>query len=442
MSNEDIRHVWHPFTQMAEYARLPRLSIERGEGNWLIGTDGRRYLDASASIWTNTFGHTDPDLKAALMGQLDKLAHSTSLGLGNPATQRLAAHLAKLAPGSLSRVFFSDNGSGAVEVALKLSFQYWQLAGQPQKQRVLAMQGAYHGDTFGTMSVGGSDGFHGRFQPWLFPVDRFPAPVHEAAGGRVIRSNMEASLAAIKAHLQAHATTTACLILEPWVQGAAGMRLQPRGFVTKVAELCHQYGVHLILDEVFVGFGRMGTMLCCAEEGVQPDFLCLAKGLAAGWLPLAATMTTDAIYERFLGEVDSGHAFYHGHTFTGNPLACAVAEKNLQKLEGLLEAGTLQATVETFTSLVAERILGHRCFPVVRQMGLCAALELPGGFAVNDRLGMQVAIAARALGIVIRPLADTLLVVPPLSILPHEQAFLFEGLIQAAEQVLKNPRLS
>ncbi|MBC2593631.1 adenosylmethionine--8-amino-7-oxononanoate transaminase [Ruficoccus amylovorans] len=428
-------HAWHPFTQMSEHRAHPRLFIERGEGCWLYDTEGNRYLDGNASIWTNVHGHNDPDLNAALVGQLERIAHSTTLGLAHPTGTRLSEKLASIAPEGLQRVFYSDNGSNAVEIALKLSFQYWQLAGQPEKTGVIALNGAYHGDTFGTMSVGDSGGFHGRFSPWCFPADRVPAPVCDEAGGIVHASDMSASLARLDELLAEKAATTACLIMEPWVQGSAGMRLQPRGFLKEVAARCRRAGVHLILDEVFVGFGRVGPMLVCREEGVEPDFLCLAKGLTAGYLPLAATLTTEAVFEAFLGRFEEYKAFYHGHTFTGNPLGAAVAHKSIEKIEARMADGRHAETLAAFEAAVLNYGLGSGLFPVVRQRGLLAALELPAR-PVAERTGLKVALEARKHGLIARALGDTLLVVPPLVISSDEIEFLFQQLTRATQIVL------
>ncbi len=433
----DVRHHWHPFTPMREYRRLARLTIERGDGCWLIDTAGRRYLDGTASIWTSTLGHADPDLDAALISQLRRVAHSTALGLGNPTTQTLAEKLAAIAPDGLSRVFFSDNGSNAVEIAVKQSLQFWQLVGQPQRRRIVAMAQAYHGDTFGTMALGDCGAFHARFSPWFFPVDRFPAPVHDEAGGIVTASDTAPSLAALDAYLAEHGPETAALVLEPSIQGAAGMKLQPPGFARAVGDRCRAAGVHLILDEVFVGFGRTGSLLVCTDpkEAVTPDFLCLAKGLTGGYLPLAATLTNDVVFEAFLGEVDEWRTFYHGHTFTGNPLACAVALKNIEKVESLIACGQLATTVASFSRHIREHCLDHPRLTAVRQRGLAACLPLRGYFPVNDRLGMAVAVAARDHGVILRPLGDSLLVVPPLTINEAELGYLFAGLVAALDSV-------
>ena len=405
----DRCHVWHPFSQMREYVSLPPLVIASGRGGWLTDTEGRTYLDGNASIWTNVHGHNDPDLNAALIDQLGRVAHATLLGLAHAPGADLAAELVSLAPCGLEHVFYTDNGSGAVEVALKQSFQFWQLAGRPEKRGVIGMAGGYHGDTFGTMAVGDSGFFHDRFRPWCFGADHFPAPAADDA---------TASLAALAALLQAKASETACLIVEPSVQGAAGMRLQPPGFIRAVAELCQAHGVHLIMDEVFVGFGRLGPMLVCTQEGVTPDFLCLAKGLTGGYLPLAATLVRGEIYDAFLGTYESRRAFFHGHTFTGNPLAAAVALANIRKLRPLIESGVIAARAEVFGRLLTEAFAGHPHVSGLRQRGLTAALDLApaggGAYPVALRAGLQVCLRARDHGLLLRPLGDSLLLVPPL----------------------------
>ncbi|HEX3730961.1 MAG TPA: adenosylmethionine--8-amino-7-oxononanoate transaminase [Opitutaceae bacterium] len=429
----DRRHVWHPFTQMREYGETPPLAIASGRGGWLTDTEGRRYLDGNASIWTNVHGHNDPDLNAALRGQLDRLAHSTMLGLTHAPGAELAAELAALAPAGLDRVFFSDNGAGSVEVALKLSFQYWQLAGRPEKRGVIGLAGGYHGDTFGAMAAGDSGFFHDRFRPWCFPSRHFAAPECREANGRTRSASMDGSLAELRTLLAAEATRTACLILEPSVQGAAGMRLQPAGFVPAVAELCRQHEVHLILDEVFVGFGRLGPMLIAAEERVQPDFLCLAKGLTAGYLPLAATLARGEIFEAFLGSPESGRAFYHGHTFTGNPLAAAVALENIRKLRPLIAAGTLRRRIGAFGAALEAAFAGRRGVTELRQRGFAAAVDLEPGLA------KPACLRARAHGLLLRPLGDSLLFVPPLCLADDELGELAARAARALDDVLSRP---
>lgn len=446
----DRRHVWHPFTQMQEYLRVPPLAIASGAGGWLTDTEGRTYLDGNASIWTNVHGHNDPDLNAALVAQLGRVAHSTMLGLTHAPGAELAAELAGIAPGGLGRVFFSDNGSGAVEVALKLSFQYWQLCARPEKRGVIGLQGGYHGDTFGAMAAGDSGFFHDRFRPWCFPARHFPAPSCREWGGCVHEADSTVSLRALNALLAAESERTACVILEPSVQGAAGMRLQPPGFVREVAALCRAYDVHLILDEVFVAFGRVGPMLVSADEGVVPDFLCLAKGLTGGYLPLAATLARDAIFERFLGSYESRNAFFHGHTFTGNPLAAAVALTNIHKLRPLVASGTLAQRAAHFGRLLGEMFSGHPHVREIRQRGLTAALDLApsracdAAFPPGARTGLQVCLRARAHGLLLRPLGDTLLLVPPLCLTEDELSELVQRTARAIADVLlpPAPRLS
>jgi len=428
----DRRHVWHPFTQMREYASLPPVVIASGRGGWLTDTEGRTYLDGNASIWTNVHGHNDPELNAALIDQLGRVAHATLLGLAHQPGADLAAELVNLAPRGLGHVFFTDNGSGAVEVALKQSFQFWQLAGRPEKRGVIGMTGAYHGDTFGTMAVGDSGFFHDRFRPWCFATDHFPAPSEDDA---------TESLAALAALLETKADETACLILEPSVQGAAGMRLQPSGFVRAVADLCRTHGVHLILDEVFVAFGRLGPMLVCADEGVTPDFLCLAKGLTGGYLPLAATLVRDEIYDAFLGSYESRRAFFHGHTFTGNPLAAAVALANIRKLRPLIESGELARRASVFAGLIDAAFAGHPHVRAVRRRGFTAALDLApadghADYPVSLRAGLQVCLRAREHGLLLRPLGDTLLLVPPLCLDDAEISQLVERTRRSIDDVL------
>jgi adenosylmethionine---8-amino-7-oxononanoate aminotransferase len=425
-------HVWHPFTQMQEYASLPPVIIAAGRGGWLTDTAGRTYLDGNASIWTNVHGHNDPYLNAALIDQLGRVAHATLLGLAHQPGADLAAELVSLAPRGLEHVFFTDNGSGAVEVALKQSFQFWQLTGFPEKRGVIGMAGAYHGDTFGTMAVGDSGFFHDRFRSWCFATDHFPAPRENDAG---------ASLAALETLLVAKGRTTACLILEPSVQGAAGMRLQPAGFVRAVAALCREHNVHLILDEVFVAFGRLGPMLVCADEGVTPDFLCLAKGLTGGYLPLAATLVRGEIYEAFLGSYESGRAFFHGHTFTGNPLAAAVALANIRKLRPLIDSGVLARSAAEFARLLDAEFAAHPHVRAMRRRGFAAALDLApeGGrtaYPAALRAGLQVCLRARQHGLLLRPLGDSLLLVPPLCLDETELAQLVSRTRRAMDDVL------
>lgn len=429
---------------MKEYQANPRLHLVRGEGSWLIDSEGRRYLDGNASVWTNVHGHNDPDLNAALEKQLHQLAHVTLLGLNHPVATELAEELAGLTNGLLPRCFFTDNGSNAVEVALKLSFQFWQLTGRPEKRGVISMSGAYHGDTFGTMSVGDNRTFHKRFSPWLFPSQMFEAPRHEECAGKIKFSDATQSLQALENILKSQASQTASLILEPRVQGAAGMHQQPAGFIKAVAQLCQQYDVHLILDEVFTGFGRLGSLTACTEEGVAPDFLCLAKGLAAGYLPLAATLTSEKIYEAFQGEFSEGRTFFHGHTFSGNPLGCAVALASLKKLRPMISSGQIAERAQQLGDEIQKNFSDHPNIASYRQYGLTGAVDFKPAdtsaksWTVDMRVGYQIALAARRHGLVIRPLGDSILFVPPISIQSSEVTHLVQAVRRAMDDVIPN----
>jgi adenosylmethionine-8-amino-7-oxononanoate aminotransferase len=410
-------------------------------------------LDGNASVWTNVHGHNDPDLNEAIRRQLENVAHSTMLGLTHPAGAELAAELSALAPAGLDRVFFSDNGAGAVEVALKLSFQYWQMTGRPEKRGVIGLAGGYHGDTFGAMAAGDSGFFHDRFRSWCFPAAHFSAPHCREWNGQVRSSDSAASLRELRELLAAQADRTACLIIEPSVQGAAGMRLQPPGFLHAVAELCHAHHVHLILDEVFVAFGRLGSMLACTGEGVFPDFLCLAKGLTGGYLPMSATLAREEIFEAFLGSHDSRRAFFHGHTFTGNPLAAAVALENIRKLRPLIAGGELRRRMECFGRLIDEAFSRHPAVSEIRQRGFAAALDL----AVEDfpkegpsslrfaaantqtrRAGLRVCLRGRDHGLLLRPLGNSLLLVPPLCLTDGELGELVSRTKRAIDDIFYN----
>jgi adenosylmethionine-8-amino-7-oxononanoate aminotransferase len=440
---DDLRHNWHPFTQTREYTSNPRLHIVRGKGCWLYDAAGRRYLDGNASVWTNVHGHADPALDNALRAQLARLAHATYLGLNHETGTALARRLAELTGNKLPRVFYSDNGSGAVEIALKLSLQYWQLSGQPQRTGIIALRDAYHGDTFGTMSVGDSGTFHERFRHWFFPVGRIPRPRHEEVNGRILATdNGIPSINALDALLKRKADTTACLILEPGIQGSAGMCQHPPGFLRAIAQRCRRHKIHLILDEVFTGFGRLGTMLASRTENITPDFLCLAKGLTAGYLPLAATLTSERIHKKFSGNASQHRTFYHGHTYTGNPLASAVALKNIEKLDALLASGKLARTIATFGGCFERTFApAHPHIAAVRQRGMTAAIELRPrsprtAWPADLRAGYRVCMEARRRGLILRPLGDALLLVPPLVISRREIQFLMRTTLEAIDTVL------
>jgi adenosylmethionine---8-amino-7-oxononanoate aminotransferase len=396
----DHDHVWHPFTQQQGWSEEEPLTIERAAGSHVIDLNGRRYIDGTSSLWCNVHGHRHPAIDAAVRRQLDRVAHTTMLGLSHPGSAELAARLVAIAPPGLSRVFYSDSGSTAAEVALKMAFQYQAQRGGEHARRTsfVKLNGAYHGDTIGSVSVGGIDLFHGAYGPLLFET-------HAVEPG---------DAADLERVLSAHGNEVAAVIVEPLVQGAAGILVQPRGYLRAVRELCDAHGVLLICDEVATGFGRTGTMFACEQEDVAPDFLCLAKGITGGYLPLAATLTTEAVYEGFLGAPEEQRTFFHGHTYTGNPLACAAALANLDVFERERTIERLQPKI----ALLAERLEEIEAMPEVaevRRCGFMTGIDL-GAHDPALRMGHRVTLEARERGAIVRPLGDTVVVMPPLSI--------------------------
>ncbi|MFN8161532.1 MAG: adenosylmethionine--8-amino-7-oxononanoate transaminase [Solirubrobacterales bacterium] len=403
-ARQDHRHLWHPFTQQQGWVEEEPLVIERAHGSALIASDGRRYIDGVSSLWCNVHGHRHPRIDEALREQLDRVAHTTMLGLSHPGAAELAARLAGIAPPGLSRTFFSESGSTATEIALKIAFQYHSQRGGQHARRTsfLHLREAYHGDTIGSVSVGGIDLFHSTYRPLLFRS-------HAVEPG---------DLGAMEQTLERHGEEIAAVILEPLVQGAAGILVHPDGYLRGVRELCDRHGALLICDEVATGFGRTGTMFACEQEGVSPDLLCLAKGLTGGYLPLAATMTTEQVYEGFLGAHEEFRTFFHGHTYTGNPLACAAALANLDVFE---RERTLES-LEPKIRLLWETLGEVAALPEVREVrgrGLMAGIDL-GTHDPSLHLGHRVTLEARERGAVIRPLGDVVVLMPPLAIDPGE----------------------
>jgi len=413
--------VWHAFTQMAEYEPL---IFERAEGCVLVDIDGRQYIDGVSSLWCNIHGHRHPRIDAAIRAQLDRVAHVTSLGASNPTTIKLARRLVDLAPPGLEHVFFSDDGATAVEVALKMAFQYWRQRRQPRPEKTcyLALGEAYHGDTLGSVSVGGVERFHAMFRPLLFEVLRVPAPDPYRTPPDVTPENLLAHyLGEVERVLAEHHTRIAALVIEPLVQAAAGMIVHPRGYLRGIRDLTRKYDVLLIADEVAVGFGRTGKMFACEHEGVTPDLLCLAKGLTGGYLPLAATLATDEIWQAFLGAYAESKTFFHGHTYGGNPLGAAAALACLDVFEEEQTLENLPAKIARLAEHL-ERIgrlphVGH-----VRQCGLMVGIELVRNVATKEpypwaeQRGMRVCAHARRDGVWLRPLGNVIVLMPPLAV--------------------------
>lgn len=416
----DHHHVWHAFTQMQEYEPL---LIERGEGCWLVDTAGNRYLDGSASMWCNVHGHRHPRLDAALAAQTAKVAHTTNLGLSNPTTIEFARRLVEIASPGLEKVFFSADGSSAIEAALKMAFQYWLQADPPQPSRTkfIAIGEAYHGDTLGAIGVGGVDRFTAMFAPLTFEAIRLPSPGGPCPHTGRPAPSLDESLAALEGILDAHRGTVAALIMEPLVQMAAGIYVHPTGFLRGVRELTARHDVLLILDEVATGFGRTGTMFACEQEGVSPDLLCLAKGLSAGYLPMAATLATARVWNAFLGTHAERKTFFHGHTYGGNPLAAAVGIASLDIFRDERVLDSLPAKVARLREHAA-RLAQLDHVGAVRQCGLVAGLDLVADKAAGtpypwqEKRGTLACLAARKHGALLRQLGDTVVLMPPLSI--------------------------
>ena len=430
----DHEHLWHPFTQQEQWTKEPPLIITSASGSYLRDIEGKRYLDGVSSLWTNVHGHRHPYLNQAIQTQLKKVAHCTLLGLTHPPAIKLAHRLANLAPWGLKRVFYSDNGSTAVEVALKMAFQYHQQTGAKHRTRFACLQDAYHGDTLGAVSVGGIDLFHRIYRPLLFDALTLPAP--RTPGGQEEERCLDQALKM----LGEEGDSIAALVFEPLVQGAAGMKMHSKQYLQLLLHRARELGILLVADEVAVGMGRTGTMFAMSQINVAPDFLCLAKGLAAGYLPLAATLATEEVYEAFLGAPDSAKQLFHGHTFSGNPLACAAALASLDLFdeEGGLEG--VQRSSEHLAYLLNSLIRHEPCVAAIRQRGFLVGIDLrtAEGKAFDPALqmGHRVSMAARNHGAIIRPLQDTLVLNPPLSITHDELTSLVRAVQRAIQTTM------
>ena len=419
----DRKYLWHPFTQMQEWAQETPLIIERGKGSALFDTEGRVYLDGTSSIWVNLHGHRRLELDRAIKQQLGKVAHSTLLGLSNPPAIRLARELVRIAPKGLSRVFYSDNGSTAVEVALKMAVQYWQQR-RPNagpKKTFLHLKLAYHGDTVGAVSVGNIELFHSRFKPLLFPTIAAEPPYCYRCPLKLTYPSCDmACIDPVERMLKTRHRELAGFIVEPLVQAAAGMIVQPPGYLKRIRKLCTQYDVLLIADEVATGFGRTGKMFACQHEGVTPDLMAVSKGLTGGYMPLAATLTTEEIYRAFLGKYEEFKTFFHGHSYTGNPLGCAVALANLEIFRKEKTLAGLRPKIAALARwLPPLKQLDH--VGEIRQRGLMVGIELVRNratktpYPVGERIGHRVAREARTRGLLMRPIGNVIVLMPPLS---------------------------
>ena len=434
----DRRHVWHPFTNMSAWLADDPLVIDRAEGCWLYDTAGRRYLDANASLWVNVHGHGRAELDQALRDQIDKVAHTTFLGLTNPPAAELAARLVALAPAGLERVFFSESGASAVEVALKMAYAHHLFRGEGHRSLFVSMDGAYHGDTVGSVSVGRIDVFHGTYRPLLFPTTGFAQPYcYRCPLGLRYPSCDLACADTLSDVLARDGDRVAAVVVEPLVQGASGIITAPDGHLRRVSDIARRHGVLLIADEVATGFGRTGTLFGCEAEGVTPDLMAVGKGLTGGYLPMSATLASAEIFESFRSREQT---FFHGHSYSGNPLAAAVANANLDLFE---QAGTLAHARDLATGLATElarlSLLPH--VGEIRQRGLMCGIELVADRATGqpypaaETMGARVCRAARDRGVVIRPLGDTIVVMPALAMTLEEAGFLVGVLHECIEKV-------
>jgi adenosylmethionine---8-amino-7-oxononanoate aminotransferase len=437
----DKKLLWHPFTQMRGWTAEDPLVIEKGEGSWLIDADGKRFLDGVSSLWCNVHGHRHPTIDRAVREQLEKIAHSTLLGLAGEASILFAEKLAPRLPKGLTRLFYSDNGATAAEIALKMAFSHQRNLGRADRTKFITFDGAYHGDTIGAVSLGGVDLFHEAYRPLLFKNEKLPYPfcfncpfgLHkETCGTECFERTAEAVAGA--------ADRCAGIVIEPLIQGASGMRVAPNGFLKLLRELCDRHGLLLIVDEVATGFGRTGTMFACEREGVMPDLMAMAKGISGGYLPLAATAATKTIYESFLGGFEEFKTFFHGHTYTGNALACAAGIGCLQVFEDENVLERIGKTIPLYQAGLDEaRSMPH--VADVRYSGFMAGIEImkdpsrreawPTALRMGHRIGMH----ARAMGVIIRPLGDVVVLNPPLCIAEEEIRLLVRTALESIREV-------
>ncbi len=441
LESADRDFIWHPFTQMKEWIQETPVIIEEGWDCFLRDINGRWYLDGVSSLWVNIHGHRKREIDEAIQRQLGRISHSTLLGLGNTPSIELAEKLVDILPRGLNRIFYSDNGSTSVEIALKMAFQYWIHRGIKGKDTFLCLNNAYHGDTVGAVSVGGIDVFHEAFGPLLFKTFKAPSPYcYRCELGLEYPGCGLGCLERLSEILKEHAPEIAAVILEPMVQGAGGMIVFPPGYLKGVRELARQHDVLFIADEVAVGFGRTGRMFACEHEGVTPDFLCLSKGITGGYLPLAATVTTGEVFSAFLGEYGELKTFFHGHSYTGNPLACAAAIASLE----LFEKDNILDGVRKKERILMSRLeemKGLRCVGDTRGIGLVGAVELikdretKAPYPFSDRIGYRVCLAARQKGLLVRPLGDIIVIMPPLSISTENLKRMLEILKESIAEV-------
>jgi len=424
LENDDRQYIWHPFTQMQDYEAEVPLVIERGKGAYLYDVRGKRYLDGVSSLWVTVHGHRKRALDSAVRQQLNMVAHSTLLGISNVPAIKLAKMLVERAPKGLTKLFYSDNGSTAVEIGLKMAFQFWQQhrSGKHKgRTRFICFENAYHGDTIGSVGVGGIDLFHQLYRPLLMDAIRVPAPYCYRCPLELEKDSCNmACVEPVEETMKKRSDEVAALVIEPLVFAAGGIIVQPEGYLKRIRDLCTRYGILMIADEVAVGIGRTGAMFACEHERIAPDILAVAKGLSGGYLPVAATLTTDQIYEGFLGKYEEFRTLFHGHTYTGNPLACAAAVANLE----IFDSERTVKKVQTKAELLRELLQPLWDLPHVgdiRQTGMMVGIELVKNkttkepYEPTDKIGIKVITEARRRGMIIRPLGSVIVLMPHLT---------------------------
>ncbi|HPN88334.1 MAG TPA: adenosylmethionine--8-amino-7-oxononanoate transaminase [Candidatus Omnitrophota bacterium] len=441
--DDDKKYVWHPFTQMKDWTNGQPLIIDKAEGSFLIDSDGNSYLDGVSSLWVNVHGHNHPRMNRGIIEQLNKLDHSTLLGLANSPSIELAKKLVKIAPKGLEKVFYSDNGSTSVEIAIKMAYQYWQNIGCTKKRKLVHLANSYHGDTLGSVSVGGIDLFHKVYRDLIIETVKVNFPdCYRAPKGKKYPDYAFECLDKFETILKREYQDIAAFIVEPIVQGAAGMIIWPKGILKRIETLCRKYDIIFIVDEVATGFGRTGKMFACEHEKVHPDILCLAKGLTGGVLPLAATLTTKKIFDGFIFDYETQKTFFHGHTFTGNPICCAAALANLEIFGKEKTLKSLHPKIK-FLQKELQKFYDIKCVGDVRQKGFMVGIELvknrstKEAFDWKEKAGIKVCEKARERGVILRPLGNVIVLMPPLSISREELKILCDVTYWAIKEVLE-----
>jgi adenosylmethionine-8-amino-7-oxononanoate transaminase len=441
----DKQYVWHPFTQMKDYVNEPSLIISHGEGAYLFDINGKKYFDGNSSLWINLHGHARPEITDAITAQAHKISHSTLLGQGNVPSIELAKRLIEIAPNGLAKVFYSDNGSTANEVALKMAFQYWKHIqdSKPKKMKFITFEEAYHGDTIGSVSLGGIDLFHGIFGPLLFERYDVPYPVYSKYTSKESPEEIaQVSLDACENHFTEHSEEMSAVIIEPLVQGASGQRTAAPGFLKSLRQMCDEYNILLICDEVFLGFGRTGKMFACEHEEVTPDFLNLAKGITGGYLPLAATVTTQNVFDAFLGDYSEFKTFFHGHSYTGNQLGCAAALASIDLFEKDDTFNQLQPKISHLTKRLDALFEKHDWVGDIHQCGFVAGIDVVKSrsrnekFNIEERIGAKLCFTLLEHGIWLRPLGNTLVLVPPYITTIEEIDYLMDSIVEVARKLI------